>query len=145
MVLMLSSSVVGLVSAVSLVIGVWWSPSILRSNIEGFVESLASGIVLPSEFLAMKPFEVASMCCFFPRFEGHPWVRWIVSLTSDYRLDKCRFKAFLEQVDGSVVIKLDSSCCSESFEFRYEDVKALFLSESGELIECFILPVGVGK
>ena len=117
MVLRLSSSAVGLVPAVPLVIGVWWSSSISRNDIEGFVESLASGIVLPLEFLAMKPFEMTSMCRVFPGFEGHPWVRWVVSCASNYCLDECRFKAFLEQVDGSVVVKLDSSCCGKSFEF----------------------------
>ena len=79
------------------------------------------------------------MHCFFPGFESHPWVLWIVSLASDYSLDECRFEAFLEQIDGPVIVKFDSSCCSKLFEFRYEDVKALFLSESGELVECFIL------
>jgi len=138
-------SMVGLISAVSLVVWVRQSSSISRRDIEGSVKSLASGIILLSEFLTMKPFEMAGMCCIFPGFECSPWVLWIVSLTSNYRLDECQFKTLFEQVDGSVVIKCDSSCCSESFEFGYEDVKAFFLFESGELIECLILPVGIGE
>ena len=121
------------------------SSSVSRKDIEGFVESLTSGIVLLSEFLTMKPFEMASMSCIFPRFESSPWVLWIVSLTGDYSLDKCWFKTFLEQVDGSMVIEFDSRCCNKSFEFRYEDVEALFLFESSELIERFVLPVGIGE
>jgi len=122
-----------------------WSSSVLRSKVEGSVESLASGIVLLSEFLAMKPFEVTGICCIFPGFEYSPWVLWIVSLTGNYGLDKCWFKTFLEQVDGSVIIKCDSSCCSKSFELGYEDVKALFLLESSEFVECLVLPVSIGE
>jgi len=93
----------------------------------------------------MKPFEMASISCIFPGFERVPWVLWIISLTGDYSLDKCWFKGFLEQVDGSMIIECNSSCCGKSFEFQYEDVKAFFLFESGELIECLILPVGIGE
>ena len=98
-----------------------------------------SGIALLSEFLAMKPFEMAGISCIFPRFEGSPWVLWIISLTGDYGLDKCWFEAFLEQVDGSIIIEHNSSCCSKLFEFRYEDIKALFLSKSSELVESSLL------
>jgi len=66
-------------------------------------------------------------------------------LTGDYGLDKCWFKAFLEQVDSSMIIECDSSCCSKSFKFGYKDIKAFFLFESGELIKCLILPVGIGE
>jgi len=138
-------SVVGLISVVSLIVWVQWSSSILRRDIEGSVKSLASGIVLLSEFLAVKPFEMASMSCVFPGFECGPWVLWIVSLTGNYGLDECWFKAFLEQVDGSMIIECNSSCCSKSFEFRYEDVEALFLFESCEFIECLVLPVCIGE
>jgi len=138
-------SAVGLISIVSLIVWVQWSSSVSRRDIEGSVKSLASGIILLSEFLAVKPFEMASVSCFFPGFEHGPWVLWIVSLTGNYGLDKCWFKAFLEQVDSSVIIKCDSSCYSESFEFRYEDVEAFLLFKSSELIECLILPVGIGK
>jgi len=138
-------SVVGLISVVSLIVWVRWSSSILRRNVKGSVESLAPSIILFSEFLPMKPFEMASMSCFFPGFECSPWVLWIVSLTGDYGLDECWFKAFLEQVDGSMIIERNSSCCGKSFELRYEDVKALLLFEISEFIECLILPVGVGK
>ena len=141
----LSSSAVGLVSTVSLVIGVWWSSSISRSDVEGFIEPLASGIILLSEFLAVKPFEMTGMHCVFPGFEGHPWVLWVVSLTSDYSLDKCWFKTLFEQVDGSMVVKFDSRCRGKSFKFSYEYVEAFFLFESGELIKCFIFPVGIGE
>ena len=34
-----------------------------------------------------------------------------------------------------MIIEFDSGCCNESFEFGYEDVKALFLFESGELVK----------
>jgi len=141
----LSSSTVGLVPTVSLVVWVWWSSSISRNNIEGFVESLSSGIILLSKFLSMKPFEMASMSCIFPRFEGSPWVLWIVSLAGNYCLDKCWFGTFLEQVNGSMIIECDSSCYGKSFKFGYEDVKALFLPKSSELVECLVLPVGIGE
>jgi len=104
-----------------------------------------SGIILLSEFLAMKPFEMAGMSCIFPGFECGPWVLWIVSLTGDYGLDKCWFKTFLEQVDGSMIIECDSSCCGKSFEFGYEDIEALFLFESSEFVECLVLSVCIGE
>jgi len=93
----------------------------------------------------MKPFEIASISCVFPWFEGGPWILWIVSLASNYCLDEYWFKTFLEQVDSSVIIECNSSCCSKLFELRYEDIEAFFLFESSELVERLVLPICIGK
>jgi len=88
---------------------------------------------------------MAGMCCVFPGSKCSPWVLQIVSLTGNYGLDKCWFETLFEQVDSSVIIKHNSSCCSKLFELGYEDVKALFLFESSEFIKCLVLPVCIGE
>jgi len=49
-------------------------------------------------------------------------------------------------VDCSVVIKLYSSRCSKSLELGYEDIKSAWSTfELDKVIECLLLPIGVGK
>jgi len=49
-------------------------------------------------------------------------------------------------IDCSMVIELHSSCCGKSLELRYEDVESAWsMFELDKVIECLLLPVGVGE